>query len=177
MMLRVPSVAPVSVESGAATFGVTAIATRGVTVGWGSSVLRSLAPGPLRWRQLSLQVSALTHLAIPRDEQLMVGGDVVVLKLQQGHQLQAREQRQGDVWGTRFVSQCCPQTPKRDLPALSMAGKWAQGGCAARWLGARPREGPSSACAGETSACLSLLTSSENGGNSAICPPGVMRTE
>lgn len=109
---------------------------------WGSSVLRSLVPGPLSWRQLSLQVSALTHLAIPRDEQLMVGGDVVVLKLQQGHQLQAGEQKQGDVWGTRFVSQRCPHTPKRKLPALSMAGEWARGGCVAWWLGARPREGP-----------------------------------
>lgn len=96
------------VESGVATFGVAAIATRGLIVVWGALCSGPLFLGPLSWHGLSPQVSALTHLTVPHDEQLTVDGDVVVLKLQQGHQLQAREQRQGGRLG-KLIS--APRSP------------------------------------------------------------------
>lgn len=101
---------------------------------WGSSVLRSLVPAATELAPAEPQVSALTHLATPHDEQFMVDGDVVVLKLQQRHQLQAGEQRWGA--GVRLgntVSQpvLLSQIPNCKFPALSRAGEGAQGDCAA----------------------------------------------
>lgn len=76
--------------------------------------------------------ACLTHLTLPHDEQLLVDGDVGVLKCQQRHQLQGQEQRK---WrcSRNAVSQpvilCYTAQQKHVLPALSRAGEWAQGVC------------------------------------------------
>lgn len=95
---------------------------------------------------------ALTHLATPHDEQFMVDGDVVVLELQQRHQLQAGEQRWGRgvrLGNTVRQPALLSQIPNCKFPALRRAGEGAQGDCAAWWLGTRrPVRVPSPACAG-----------------------------
>lgn len=47
---------------------------------------------------------ALTHLTVPHDEELLVDGDVGVLKLQQWHQLWTRAD-EVEVWGRPHLSQ------------------------------------------------------------------------
>lgn len=51
---------------------------------------------------------ALTHLTVPHDEELLVDGDVGVLKLQQRHQLWTGAD-EVEVWGGLHLSQLlCP---------------------------------------------------------------------
>lgn len=86
---------------------------------------RSESPRPqegLRWRVGVLcagspvapagpRARARTHLAIPGDEQLPVEGDVVVLKLQQRHQLQAQEQKRRKFGKRRVSASACVSLP------------------------------------------------------------------